>query len=188
MKNKIFLLIFVFILSCQPIEKIEKIVFDNNQLSKFNIVSKLININIDFEVKISDPYIGHTLNITPAQRVFNWINENFKAIGNENTFKISILDASLIKTEFENKNAKNFDEKINYKYELYYLVEFILYDDSNNLIASTLIDTKRSTTSGQYISLQEKENIIDDLIYLSLVDLSNESQKLLLKYMGDYIL
>ena len=42
MKNKIFLLIFVFILSCQPIEKIEKIVFDNNQLSKFNIVSKLI--------------------------------------------------------------------------------------------------------------------------------------------------
>ena len=81
MKNKIFLLIFVFILSCQPIEKIEKIVFDNNQLSKFNIVSKLININIDFEVKISDPYIGHTLNITPAQRnIFNKIGVRFHGI------------------------------------------------------------------------------------------------------------
>ena len=132
--------------------------------------------------------IGYTLKISPSQRIINWINENFKPIGNQNKFVVKILDASLIKTKIDNKDAKNFDEKINYKYELFYLVEFNLYDDSQNLIASTLVEIQRSTTSGFYISIQETETIIDDLIYLSLVDLTTESKRLLIEYMGDYIL
>ena len=79
---------------------------------------------------------------------------------------------------------KNFDEKTNYKYELFYLVEFNLYDDSRNLVATTIVEISRSTTSGLYISIQEKEKIIDDLVYQSLNDLSDESRLLLLKYMG----
>ena len=71
---------------------------------------------------------------------------------------------------------------------MFYLVEFNLYDDSQNLIASTLVEIQRSTTSGFYISIQETETIIDDLIYLSLVDLTTESKRLLIEYMGDYIL
>ena len=47
---------------------------------------------------------------------------------------------------------------------------------------------ERSTTSGSYISIQEKERIIEDLIYLGIDDLSNETKRLLLKYMSDYIL
>ena len=61
-------------------------------------------------------------------------------------------------------------------------------DDSGNLVASTLVETSRSTTSGIHISIQEKENIIDDLIYNSLVDISNETEKLLTNYMANYIL
>lgn len=187
---KFFLIIFaiLFVNSCQPTENIENVVFDNKQLSNFNILSQTIDIKIVFEKKISEPYIGHTLKISPSQRVVDWVKDNFKAIGNENIFDITIIDASLVKTEFENENAKNFDEKINYKFELFYLIEFNLYDDSNNLIASTLVETVRSTTSGLLISIQDKEKIINDLIYLSLVDLSKESQKLLKKYMDDFIL
>ena len=73
-------------------------------------------------------------------------------------------------------------------YELFYLLEFSLFDDSGNLVASTLVETSRSTTSGVYISIQEKDNIIDDLIYRSLVDISNETKKLLTDYMNSYIL
>ena len=83
---------------------------------------------------------------------------------------------------------KNFDEKINYKYELFYLIEFNLLDDSRNLIATTLVETSRSTTSGMYISINEKENIINDLIYQSLEDLTSETETLLKKYMDEYIL
>ena len=187
--NKVLsILVLLFIISCQSIEQIEEVVFDNSQLSKFEILSKDINIKTTFEKKISEPYIGHTLKTSPSQRIDNWLNDNFKSIGNENKFEIVILDASLIKTEFENKDAKNFDEKINYRYELSYLIEFNLYNNSNNLIASTLVETTRSTTSGVYISLDHREKIIDDLIYLSLVDLSFETKLLLIKYMSNYIL
>ena len=188
MKNLICLIIFLFIFSCQPIEKINTVVFDHNQLSKFDILAKSIEINEIFEKKISDPFIGHTLEIDPSQRIINWANDNFKTIGNENLFVISILDASLSQTEFKNKEAKNFDEKINYKYELFYLIEFNLFDNSGNLISTTLVEISRSTTSGLLVSIQDKENIINDLIYNSLRDLSYEANLQIKKYMGDFIL
>ena len=189
MKNLIItLLCFLILNACQPIEKVNHIVFDNSQFAYFIILSTSIEINEIFEKKISDPFIGHTLEINPSERIFSWINNNFKSIGNENNFNVAILDASITQTQFENKEAKNFDEKNNYMYELFYLLEFSLFDDSGNLVASTLVETSRSTTSGIYISIQEKDNIIDDLIYNSLVDISNETEKLLTNYMANYIL
>ena len=188
MKKLIILFLSLFIFSCQPIEKIERVVFDNTQLSKFDILSASIEISKIFEKKITNPYIGHTLQVDPSQRIINWVNDNFKAIGNENVFTVTILDASLTQNEIENIEAKNFDEKTNYKYELFYLIEFNLYDDSRNLVASTLVENSRSTTSGLLISIHEREKIIDDLVYQGLNDISNESKLLLIKYMGDFIL
>ena len=182
------LLFFLTLNNCQTIEKVNHIVFDNSQFAHFNILSTSVDINEIFEKKISNPYIGHTLKVNPSERIINWINENFKPIGNENIFNVTILDASITQTQFVNKNAKNFDEKNNYIYELFYLLEFSLFDDSGNLVASTLVEAFRSTTSGMYISIAEKENIIDDLIYNSLVDISNETNKLLINYMANYIL
>ena len=189
MKRLILNFLFLFtLISCQPIEKVNHIVFDNNQFAHFDILSNSIEVKQIFEKKISDPYIGHTLKINPSERIISWINDNFKSIGNENNFNVAILDASITQTQFANKEAKNFDEKNNYIYELFYLLEFSLFDDSGNLVASTLVETSRSTTSGIYISIQEKDNIIDDLIYNSLVDISNETKKLLTNYMANYIL
>ena len=179
---------FLTLIACQTITKVNHIVFDNSQFAHFNILSTSIDIDEIFEKKISDPYIGHTLKVNPSERIINWINDNFKPIGNENIFNVTILDASITQTQFENKDAKNFDEKNNYIYELFYLLEFSLFDDSDNLVASTIVETSRSTTSGIYISIQEKENIIDDLIYNSLVDISNETKKLINNYMANYIL
>ena len=189
MKKLIITLLFFLILNaCQSIEKVNHVVFDNSQFPQFNILSTSIEINEIFKKKISDPFIGHTLEINPSERIISWINDNFKPIGNENNFNVAILDASITQTQFANKEAKNFDEKNNYIYELFYLLEFSLFDDSGNLVVSTLVETSRSTTSGIYISIQEKDNIIDDLIYNSLVEISNESKKLLTSYMTNYLL
>ncbi len=188
MKKIIFLFLIFSILSCQPVEKLDTIVFDNNQLSKFDILSNTIEINEIFEKKFSEPFIGHTIEVDPAQRIINWLNDNFRAIGNENVFVISIIDASLTQTEFENIEAKNFDEKTNYKYELFYLLEFTLLDNSQNLIATTLVEATRSTTSGLHISIHEKENIINDLVHQTLNDLSFEANILVKQYMKDFIL
>ena len=188
MKKNIILFIFFLSIACQPIEKIDSVVFDNKQFSKFDILSASVEIINIFEKKISNQYIGHTLEVDPSQRIINWVNDNFIAIGNENIFTVTILDASLTQTEIENNEAKKFDEKTNYKYELFYLIEFNLYDDSRNLLASTLVENSRSTTSGLFISIQERETIINDLVYQGLNDISNESKLLLIKYMGDFIL
>ena len=187
-KLTINLFFFLSVISCQPVEKLNHIVFDNSQFAHFNVLSTSIEINEIFEKKISTPYIGHTLKVNPSERIINWINENFKPIGNENIFNVTILDASITQKQFENKESKNFDEKMNYRYELFYLLEFSLFDDSNNLIASTLVETSRSTTSGVYISIQKKNNIIDDLIYNSIVDISDETKKMLSIYMTNYLL
>jgi len=61
MKNLIFLLFFsLVVFSCQPIEKNDQIVFDNNQFTYLKILSTTIEIEDLFDKKISDPYIGHT--------------------------------------------------------------------------------------------------------------------------------
>ena len=89
MKKLIIILLFLLtVIACQPIEKVNPIVFDNSQFANFNILSTSVKINEIFERKISDPYIGHTLTVSPSQRIINWINDNFKPIGNENTFNV----------------------------------------------------------------------------------------------------
>ncbi len=51
--KKIFILFaFLFVFSCQPIEKIDGVVFDNNQFSKFDILSASVEIINIFEKKI----------------------------------------------------------------------------------------------------------------------------------------
>ena len=56
--KKLFLLFSIlFIFSCQPVEQLESIVFDNQQLSKFDVSSKTIEIKEIFEKKFLDPYI-----------------------------------------------------------------------------------------------------------------------------------
>ena len=62
--KKLFLLFSIlFIFSCQPVDQLDSIVFDNQQLSKFDVSSKTIEIKEIFEKNFSDPYIGHTLEI-----------------------------------------------------------------------------------------------------------------------------
>ena len=73
----------------------------------------------------------------------------------ENKLEINILDASIKKIETKNKEAKKYEEKDIFYYEIFYLVEYNLYDDTNYLIASTIVESFRSTTSGRFISIIE---------------------------------
>ena len=181
----IFLLLLIF--SCQPIEIVEPVIFDNSQLERITIAAKKIEIKPLYETKFADPYIDHSLKNPPVSRLKSWIKENIITFGNENKLIINILDASLKRTEKNNNDAKKFDEKLIYKYDLFFLVEYNLYDDSDFLLANTAVEGFRSTTSGKYISLQETEQIIDDLILLSLFDFSKESKKLIEVYMKEYV-
>ena len=67
------------------------------------------------------------------------------------------------------------------------MVEYELYDDSGFLLANVLVESSRSTTSKKYISINETEIIISDLINNALNDFTKESMLLLTEYMREYI-
>ena len=186
MKFKLILLLLLF--GCQSTEIIEPIIFDNSQMEKIIISSKNIEINELYDSKFADPYIDHSLINPPIQRLEDWIYENVKIFGKKNKLEINIIDASIKKLEVENKDSKKLQEKNIFKYELFYLVEYNLLTDTNYLIASTIVESKQTTTSGKHISILEKEKITDKLIWNSLQNLSNKSENLIKKYMTDYIL
>ena len=188
-KNKIFIfIILVFISSCQKVEILDPIVFDYNQFTKISINAEKKNTIILYEPKFVEPFIDHSLENSPILYFNNWTKNNIQTFGTKNYFEINVIDASVKKTEIPNIDSKKYEEKTIFLYEVNYLVEFVIYDDSNFKLASTIVEANRTTTSGKYISLIETERIIDDMIYKCLKDFSNKSEELIKDHMDQYIL
>ena len=187
--NKIFIfIILVFISSCQKVEILDPIVFDYNQFTKVSINAEKKNTIILYEPKFVEPFIDHSLENSPILYFNNWTKNNIQTFGTKNYFEINVIDASVKKTEIPNIDSKKYEEKTIFLYEVNYLVEFVIYDDSNFKLASAIVEANRTTTSGKYISLIEVERIIDDMIYKCLKDFSNKSKELIKDHMKQYIL
>ena len=186
LKNSL-LILFVFILSCQPVELLKPVNIDVNEFKNFSINTKEILVNTDHNPIFSDENIEDEINQTPKDIITEWHNKNINKFGNENKFIINILDASIYKKEIENIDAKKYEEKYIFKYDVFFLVEYELYDSSDFLIANVTVESSRSTTSQKYISLNETEIIVNDLLRNALIDYIDEANLQLINYMGEYI-
>ncbi len=186
LRNK-FIVILFFLVSCQPIELVEPVNIDNTRLLKISISSNEIVLNINYNPVFSENNIEDQIENPPIKIITSWINENISNFGNENKLVINIIDASIFKKEIDNVNAKKYEEKTIFKYDVFFLVEYELYDDSNYLIANTSVESSRSTTSQKYISINETEIIINDLLNKAIEDFTKESEILLKKYLSDYL-
>ena len=188
---KIYFFLFLLslsILSCRPVETTDQVIFDYSKLNQITVSAQNKNINDLYELKYGDDYIAHFPDNPPVYFVNQWLTKNINLIGNENTFEINIIESSLRKKEIKNNEEKKYKEKTIFLYELKFLVEFILYDDSQFFLASTVVEVNRTITSSRYISLVENENIVNNLIYSSLVDLSNKAYELINIHLKDYVL
>ena len=183
------LLIFLFaVSSCNKIEVLDEIVFDYDQLPKIVFSAEQKIVKETYEAKFSNPFIDHSLLKPPKEHLKYWIESNFAIIGTENKLIINIIDSSLTKSEVANANAKKYEEKTIYLFEINYLAEYILYDDSNAILSSTTVETKRSITSGKFISLMESDRIIESLILDALTDFAKKTEELIKIHMSGYIL
>ena len=183
------LLIFLFaVSSCNKIEVLDEIVFDYDQLPKIVFSAEQKKVKETYETKFSDPFIDYSLPKPPKEHIKYWIESNFAIIGTENKLIINIIDSSLTKSEVANANAKKYEEKTIYLFEINYLAEYILYDDSNAILSSTTVETKRSITSGKFISLMESDRIIESLILDALTDFAKKTEELIKIHMSGYIL
>ena len=189
LKKILIIKIICFVLfSCQPLEVLDEVVFDYNQLSKIIINSKEKSINEVYEINYVDPYIDHSLNNPPVLRLKDWISQNISIFGSENKLIINIIDASLKKTERENKNKKKYNEKTEFFYEIHFLIEFELYNDDSFILANVNVETNRTTTSSKFISINERQRILDTLILDALRDITLKSDELLKTHMSEYLL
>lgn len=174
--------------SCQPLESLDDVVFDNNLLTKININAEKKIVNNLYEINYFEPYIGHTLIITPLDRINQWLEDNINFFGSQNKLIINIIDASLTRIETEVKNKSNFNATTEFLYEIHFMIEFILYDDSDLVLATTEAEVNRTTTSNKFISLDQKEQIINTLILDALIDISLKTGELLRVHMSGFIL
>jgi len=186
LKNS-FILIFFVILSCQPVEILKPIEIEASRFEKISINAEQIEVIKKYNSVFAKSNIEDQIQKSPINLMVEWNSENIIKLGNENKLVINILDASIKKNEIINVGAKKYEEKTIFNYELFYLVEYELYDSSGFLIANTIVETSRSTTSQKYISLNETEIIINDLLILAMKDYINEMKKQLSIYMGNYL-
>ena len=189
-KISIYLLLLPILYSCQSIEVSEDIVFDYEQFTKLTFMSNDIEVKNLYNSNYNDPFIDHVMDKNPSARINEWINNNVKGFGVEKKLIITINDASIITEKVESqKKIAGISKKIKEtQYNLNFEVIYSLYDDTDVLIANTEVKVTRSTTSADLISLNERDKILDELVYKSLMDLGKKSDELLKMYMKGYIL
>ena len=180
------LFLLLFILACTPVEIIPPVENDISKFVKISVNSNKITVNSDYNPVFSENNIEDQLKNPPILQIQNWIKQNIRNFGNQNELVINILDASITKKEVDNLEAKKYEEKTIYLYEVFFLVEYELYDDFGYLLANTTVESSRSTTSNKFISLNETELIINDVITKSLLDFTNESKSMIQLYMQEY--
>ena len=150
-KLSIVLLLLIPLYSCQKIEYLDKIEYDYSKLFSVSINAFEKKITNFYEVKSTDLYLDESL-INPSKNHLNkWLTENIKIFGNKNYLEINIIDTSLRQSIILNKNLKKYQDKEIFLFEINFLVEFLLYDNSKKLIASSIIESARTTTAGKYL-------------------------------------
>ena len=185
--NYLVVIILLYVLSCQPVEIIEPVTFDYSKLDKISISANEIIINSEYKPKFSNKNIEDQIPNPPINIIKEWNNQNILNFGKENKLIINILDASIIKQEVNNIGAEKYEEKTVFKYKIFFLVEYELYDNSNFLIANTTVESSRSTTSKKYISLNERDIVINNLLHDALKDFIKETKSMMNTYMFGYI-
>ena len=197
MINKIYRITLIFICflilsSCQKTVIYDDVVFDNSLLNNINIIAENKRIQVSYESILSEPFIDHVVETSPTKRVVRWLEDNINHFGTENKLVIDIQNASIVRKGIDKEVKVNvagiIKNQSDYLYELNFKILFLLYDDSDQILATTKVEVSRSTTSSQFISLNESTRILDNLILDSLRDLSNKSIELIKLHMSKYIL
>ena len=135
-------------------------------------------------------FVDHVMVTSPTARVISWLENNINNFGTMNKIAIDIQKASITRKEIVSKvEVKGIIKKQNeYLYEIIFEILYFLYNDSNQILATTKAEVFRSTTSSQFISLNERNLILDNITLEALRDLSNKSVELLKVHMSEYVL
>ena len=89
--NYLVVIIFLYVLSCQPVEIIEPVTFDYSKLDKISISANEIIINSEYKPKFSNKNIEDQIPNPPINIIKEWNNQNILNFGKENKLIINIF-------------------------------------------------------------------------------------------------
>tara|TARA_Y100000996_G_scaffold415269_1_gene409065 strand:- start:1381 stop:1875 length:495 start_codon:yes stop_codon:yes gene_type:complete len=162
-------------------------VFDNKLLESHSFNAEIKEVNNLYNVIFDEPFIDHVMKITPYQRIEKWIDENLMTFGTSNKLLINVHEASIKKMKLaEEEDSKKIIKNKEFIYEVTMIVEFELYNDQNNILASTNVRINRTTTSIEFISIAERNRLLDTITLEALKDLNSKSSELLEKHFSQY--
>ena len=75
------LLTSLFLFSCQKVEIIENVVFDYKQFKTITFLSSEIEVIDDYKPRYENPYLDHLIDISPSNRLIDWLKNNIKGLG-----------------------------------------------------------------------------------------------------------
>ena len=190
--KKLSILIFILFIfqSCQTVEVTQQITFDNEQFNKITFLCNEIEKIDNYQPTYNKPYLDHLIKNSPSNRLMSWLNNNIIGIGTGHKLTILIENASIQTSEIliSEKIVGIFKKPNETKYDLNYEVSFFIYNDANQLVGKTNVKLNRSTTSATRISLAERDQILEDLIYNSLKEFTLKIEENTKKYIKQYIL
>jgi len=184
------IIFFIFLASCQKNLIIDEVFFDNTQLNIFSFNAAEKEIKITYESSFDDPFIEHVMKVSPGKRALSWLENNINNFGTMNLILVDIQQASIVRKEIftEKKIAGVIKKQGEYLYELNFIVFFNLLNDDRKILATSNVEVVRTTTSSKFISLNERDHILNRLTLDSLKDLSSQSLELLKIHMSEYML
>ena len=96
---RITLLLFSIILfqSCKSVEIAKQKIFDYSQFEKITLLSNNLEINNDYIPTYEEPFIDHTLDITPFDRLSEWIKTYPRLTQGEKVVEFESLASGLVR-------------------------------------------------------------------------------------------
>ena len=135
------------------------------------------------------PNIEHRLPTPPATALVQWGKDRLKVVGNSNTLKVFIEDASATEIPLNRDESLkgHFTKQQSHAYSTSLRATFLLTNSYGVVIASAKATATRSTTIREDLSINERERVWFDRVDHLMSDFNRQIEVSLKQHLGNWL-
>ncbi len=148
-----------------------------------------IEIVNQFKSPMTPPNIEHRLPNPPAAALVQWVKDRLKAVGNSDTLKVFIEDASATEIPLNrDKSLKgHLTKQQSHAYNTSLRATFLLTSSHGIGLASAKATAKRSTTIREDLSINDRERVWFNLVDRLMADFNQQIEVSLRQHLGNWL-
>lgn len=154
----------------------------NLDVASVEVVSK-------YRMPLAPPNVEHQFPTSPEKALKNWATDRLKAVGRQNTARLSIYEASVVEAKltvdkgftglFKKEQAERYDAKLEGTLEI--------VDPRGVTLGFVEARAQRSRTLGEEVSLNQRDKFFYELTETLLKDFNAEMEKSLRTHLGAWM-